>query len=197
MIILLDAGHGGVIAGNYQTAGRRSPVWKDGSQLFEGEFNRWIVNGISERLSMRRIPYVLISPEQRDVGLKTRVNRANIYAKKPSLYVSIHANAGGGSGFEVYTSKGTTKSDYISNFFAEEFMKTFPERRLRADLGDGDLDKDRNFYVLKNTKIPAVLTENFFMDNEDECRNIMLTTAGREKIVDFHVKAIVRLLDEN
>ena len=40
MIVLLDNGHGGIINGEYQTPGKRSPVWADGSQLFEGEFNR-------------------------------------------------------------------------------------------------------------------------------------------------------------
>jgi N-acetylmuramoyl-L-alanine amidase len=40
---LFDNGHGGVIDGKYQTAGKRSPVWEDGSQLLEGVFNRAIV----------------------------------------------------------------------------------------------------------------------------------------------------------
>lgn len=195
MIILLDAGHGGIVNGVYQTAGKRSPVWSDGSQLYEGEFNRWIVNGLSERLSLQRIPYVLICPEQRDVSLRTRVNRANIYADQSCIYISIHSNAGGGSGFEVFTSKGATESDHIADFFAEEFAQEFPDSRLRADLSDGDYDKDRNFYVLKHTKMPAVLTENFFMDNEEECREILLTVSGRAKIVNFHEKAILRYLN--
>jgi len=195
MIILLDAGHGGIINGVYQTAGKRSPIWSDGSQLYEGEFNRWVVNGLSEKLSLQGIPYVLICPEQRDVSLKARVNRANAYANQPCIYVSVHSNAGGGSGFEVFTSEGKTESDLIANFFAEEFRNEFPDSRLRADLSDGDYDKDRNFYVLKNTKMPAVLTENFFMDNEDECRRILLTSWGRAKIVDFHEKAIVKYLN--
>lgn len=192
MLILLDAGHGGVIDGVYQTSGKRSPRWEDGSQLFEGEFNRWIVNGLSERLSQRRIPYVLIAPEQRDVTLGTRVTRANRYRGKSSLYVSVHANAGGGSGFEVYSSKGTTKSDAAAHCFAEEFVREFPDRPLRADVRDGDFDKDRNFFVLKHTAMPAVLTENFFMDNEEECRQILMTPEGRRRIVDFHERAIVR-----
>ena len=33
-IVILDNGHG------EETAGKRSPVWGDGSQLFEWEFNR-------------------------------------------------------------------------------------------------------------------------------------------------------------
>ena len=36
--ILLDNGHG------YDTPGKRSPIWPDGSQLFEWEFNRDIVS---------------------------------------------------------------------------------------------------------------------------------------------------------
>jgi N-acetylmuramoyl-L-alanine amidase len=29
-------------------------------------------------------------------------------------------------------------------------------------MSDGDPDKEANLYVIKNTKCPAVLTENFF-----------------------------------
>lgn len=196
MLILLDAGHGGIINGVYQTAGKRSPVWSDGSQLFEGEFNRWIANALAERLSAQGIPYVLISPEQRDVSLQTRVKRANSYSDESCIYVSIHSNAGGGRGFEVFTSEGTTLSDKIANYFALAFKEEFPDSPLRADLRDGDYDKDRNFYVLKNTKMPAVLTENFFMDNEKECREILLTPEGRNKIVNFHEMAIVNFIKD-
>lgn len=195
MLILLDAGHGGIINGQYQTAGKRSPIWDDGSQLFEGEFNRWIVNRLAEKLSIRSIPYVLICPEQKDLTLRTRVKRANQYADQNCFYLSIHANAGGGSGFEVYTSEGTTESDRIANFFAEEFKRAFPDRPLRADLRDGDYDKDKNFYVVRNTIMPAVLTENLFMDNEFECRNILLSSTGRSKIVDFHERAVLRYIE--
>lgn len=197
MLILLDAGHGGIINGEYQTAGKRSPVWSDGSQLFEGEFNRWIVNKIAERLSIRNIPYVLISPEQRDVSLKTRVERANKYAGQPCVFISVHANAGGGKGFEVFSSEGTTLSDRLAHYCGEEFQKEFPDRRLRADLSDGDYDKDKNFYVLANTLMPAVLTENFFMDNEEECRNILMKPEGRSKIADFHVRAIEKFIQNH
>ena len=42
LVILLDAGHGGIIDGKYQTSGKRSPKWKDGTQYFEGVGNRQI-----------------------------------------------------------------------------------------------------------------------------------------------------------
>ncbi len=41
---IFDNGHGGIIDGVYQTAGKRSPLWPDGEILYEGEFNRGIVN---------------------------------------------------------------------------------------------------------------------------------------------------------
>ena len=54
--VILDAGHGGIIAGEYQTAGKRSPVWSDGTILYEGEFNRAIKARVIERLSAVYIP---------------------------------------------------------------------------------------------------------------------------------------------
>ena len=35
-------------------------------------------------------------------------------------------------------------------------------KKLRTDYADNDPDKESNFYVLKHTNCPAVLTENFF-----------------------------------
>ncbi|PTX58986.1 N-acetylmuramoyl-L-alanine amidase [Kordia periserrulae] len=196
MIVLLDNGHGGLINGTYQTPGKRSPIWNDGSQLFEGEFNRAIVNGIIEELTALRIPYDNIAPEYRDVTLETRVRRANRYGSRNCFYISVHSNAGGGHGSEIFTSVNNTKSDKIATVFGEEYKRVFPDRRLRTDFSDGDLDKEKNFYVLKNTKMPAILTENFFMDNEEECKTLLMTREGREKIIRYHVDAIKRVQHE-
>ena len=191
MLVLLDNGHGGLINGNYQTPGKRSPIWADGSQLFEGEFNRAIVNGIIEELTRLNIRYVNIAPEYEDISLAERVSRANAYDGEKCFFVSIHSNAGGGTGSEVYTTDGKTQSDPIATLFAQTFAKVFPECKFRADFSDGDPDKESNFYVIKNTKMPAILTENFFMDNEKECKELLMTRLGRQRIIDYHVKAIV------
>ncbi len=191
MTVLLDNGHGGLINGIYQTPGKRSPVWKDKTILYEGEFNRAIVNAIIEQLTILKIPYVNIAPEYTDVTLSERVKRANTYSSANSFYLSIHSNAGGGSGSEIYTSKGNTKSDSIATIFGDIYKNIFPERKLRTDYLDGDLDKEVDFYVIKNTKMPAILIENFFMDNEEECKNLLMSRTGRQRIVDYHVKSIV------
>jgi N-acetylmuramoyl-L-alanine amidase len=40
--------------------------------------------------------------------------------------------------------------------------KNLKDKKLRTDYLDKDSDIESNFYVLKHTLCPAVLTENFF-----------------------------------
>lgn len=190
--VILDNGHGN------NTAGKRSPVWADGSQLFEYEFNRDIVRRIAEKLEAENIPYRILVPEENDIGLSERARRANAIAKEnggKAYVLSIHANAGGGTGWEVWTSPGQTAADKIATVFFEEAGREFtPDGwRMRADYSDGDPDKEANFTILIKTTCPAILTENFFMDTEKDCRFIM-SDAGRERIANMHVAAIKRVM---
>lgn len=75
------------------TAGKRSPVWDDGfPQLFEGEFNRAIVRRLVEMCQYAGIRFVNIVPEDDDITLRTRSNRANELhdAGEKCIYLSIH-----------------------------------------------------------------------------------------------------------
>ena len=191
MIAILDNGHG------VDCAGKRSPIWGDGSQLFEWEFNRDIVRRLSEMLVRGGIPYEVLVPEMSDVPLSERCRRANeIYDRNNGqcFLISVHANAGGGSGIEVYTSRGETRADAIAselyNQLDEEFGGEWP---MRADWADGDPDKEEGFYILSRTKCPAVLVELFFMDNERDCRFI-LSGKGRQRCASAIYKAIRNIL---
>ena len=64
---IFDNGHGGIIDGVYQTAGKRSPKWGDGTQLFEGEFNRSIVNRLVKLCKAKNIEYVNLVDTNEDV----------------------------------------------------------------------------------------------------------------------------------
>ena len=185
---LLDSGHGGIIDGVYQTKGKRSPKWEDGTQLFEGEFNRDIVKRIAKQCEELEIEHKILVPEDKDITLKERVKRANaIHQKdKRTIYVSVHANAGGGTGYEVFTSKGSTQSDGVAEVFNRQAKKTFPEMKMRGV-------KEANFYVLKYTAMPAVLTENFFMDTYDPDCKLIMSEKGRQRVADAHINAIKEL----
>lgn len=187
-MVILDNGHGN------DTAGKRSPVWKDGSQLMEYEFNRDVVNMIHSSLGSLGIVSTILVPEINDISLKARCDRANvIYTKLKQTHnvflVSVHANAGGGIGWECFTSKGETQSDKLAEHLYDSAISFWKNKKMRMDTSDGDKDKEENFYILKNTLCPAVLTENFFYDNEAECRYLM-SREGREEVAKVHVDGI-------
>tara|TARA_S200002703_G_scaffold118613_1_gene104277 strand:+ start:97 stop:705 length:609 start_codon:yes stop_codon:yes gene_type:complete len=169
--VILDNGHGGVINGVYQTKGKRSPDWDKGV-LYEGEFNRAIVNRIVNLLSVSsaigfKVPYYNISPELTDVSLGTRVNRANkIYAENPNTYLlSIHANAGGGTGGEIFVHpEASDESRIIADRFAG-YVKGIGGLKWRPASAN-NLVKEANYKILRKTNCPAMLLEVAFMDNE-------------------------------
>ena len=193
---LLDPGHGGIINGIYQTSGKRSPTWKDGlikSVLYEGEFNRDIVKRLAAMLKWAGIEHRILVPEEHDISLSERVSRAKAWNSN-AVYLSIHANAGGGRGYEAYTSPGQTASDEIATVILDSFANIFPEATPRLDITEGDdPDKEAKFYVLVETPMPAVLTESFFMDTEDECKKYLMTPEGRNLIALAHYQAIANI----
>ena len=121
MTVILDNGHG------KKTSGKRSPVWPDGSQLFEWEFNRDIVSRICDMLDAVGIRYERLVPEDVDISLKERCRRANAINDRTDgqcFLISIHGNAGGGTGWECYTSPGLTASDEIATALCTAFTFT-------------------------------------------------------------------------
>lgn len=189
--IIIDAGHGN------NSPGKRSPIWKDGKQLFEWEFNRDVAERIAHKLGAIYVPNRLLVTEKEDIQLSERCRRVNnicrIHGKDNCILISIHANAGGGTGFEVFTSTGRTKSDEYATILITEFGYEFPNEKVRTDYSDGDSDKEAGFYILKHTQCPAILSENMFMDNERDCRKLM-DDNFRERIAEAHVRAILRML---
>ena len=196
---IFDNGHGGVIDGVYQTQGKRSPVWPDGEVLYEGEFNRAIVDRLMVLCEANSIDAVNLVATRKDVSLSERVETANKLAKssdKPCIYVSIHANGfsnESANGWEVFTSPGETKSDEIATILYEKADEEFPERAMRPSTVDGDPDKEANFYVLVNTTMPAILSENFFMTNYRECHEILMSESGRNRVAKIHFQMIQQL----
>lgn len=194
----LDNGHGT----REYTKGKLSPMWGDTPQIFEGEYNRRLVEEIEKQAIRLGINVQRITPENQDIPLETRVKRVNALAStfgKDNFYlISVHLNAGPQTqekhqGWEVWTSVGQTKSDTIATHFfnvaKEEFPSTIP---MRADYTDGDPDKESQFYILRKTICPAILTENLFMTSHQDCRYLN-SPQGFDKIVSIHVKAMEEL----
>lgn len=195
---LVDPGHGGLINGIYQTAGKRSPKFDDGSVLYEGVNNRDNANRLMDALEKEGIKSVDIINSESDVSLVERVRRANLLAKGGNcVYISIHSDAHGNgsewtpaSGMSVYTSPGQTKSDEFAQLVIDRLQANFGETvKWRTDKSDGDEDKEENFYVLKETSCPAILIEAGFHTNKEEAKK-MLSEDWKNKLTKSLVEAI-------
>ena len=202
---IFDNGHGGIIDGVYQTSGKRSPKWDDGSILYEGEFNRAIVNRLMKLCSDAGIECVNLVDTQEDIPLSRRTNKANdIYRERADkggkcIYVSVHANGfskESANGWSVYTSEGETKSDIVASVLAKKAAAEFPDEKMRKDTRDGDADKESNFWVLRKTVMPSILSENFFMTNYSNCHKYLLSEDGRDRIAKIHFQ-MIQEVEEN
>ena len=199
-LYIFDPGHGGLVDGKYQTAGKRSPKFADGRVLFEGVNNRDNVQRIMKAFIDNGLECVDVVDSEKDVSLIERVKKANKLSKdRKCVYISIHSDANGdgvkwdqASGMSVYTSKGQTKSDIFASIVIDELYNKFTSTiKWRTDSTDGDKDKEENFYVLKNTDCPAILCELGFHTNEAETKR-MMTLDYKNKIVDAMVASAIK-----
>ena len=186
-VIIFDAGHGGIIDGVYQTSGKRSPKWKDGRQLFEGEFNRDVVSRIMVLMEAHSFPYIDVVDTLEDKPLSQRTKAANKFfhtVTEDCILCSVHGNAGGGTGHETFTSPGLTDSDGYAETIIQHLVEGFPELRLRKDDSDGDNDKEAKFWMVTKTDMPAFLIECAFMDTLDPDCELMMSSEGRQRFAE-------------
>lgn len=190
-LVLLDAGHG------VDTPGKRSPIWKDGTQLFEWEFNRYIVDKISQYLTASRIANIKLIATDNDVPLSERSNLVNNlyhkYKKDYFVYLySIHGNAYKNekvNGIEAFTTVGLTVSDTIADITLQELAKLGWNMRYS---GKTKLNKDLDYWILKKTNCPSIITESGFYTNYEECKK-MLDPYWRNQIALAHIRAAVKI----
>ena len=202
--VLLDNGHG------VNTPGKMSPKLDDGRQLFEWAYAREIVNGIAEKLKAEGIPYYLVHPEDEEIksqsnDLILRTNRANAkHAElkkegKTSLFISIHVNAAGNSskwntasGWTVYIAKSASIN---SKKLAQILYGEAEKRNLKGNRSIGpEKYLVNDFWVVRKTVMPAVLTENLFMDNKNDVE-FLLSDEGKRTIIDLHVEGIKKYIE--
>ena len=198
---LLDNGHGRL------QKGKRSPLFEDGTQLQEWEFNRDIVRRIIPQLEEAGVQFMNVVPED-EVGsfLKERVARANaasspLFGTNNRIFLSIHANAlgmgdwvDGANGIEVWHYPGNLTGKKLASAFQRALMTELPEWKDRG-IKSHSIGSSRIFYVLRNTAMPAVLTENGFYTDKKEA-TLLKKPEIRQKIADAHVNAILKIEKE-
>ena len=196
MKILLDNGHG------QNTPGKRSP---DGF-FREYAYTRFLASQIQEQLIALGLDAQLLVPELEDISLPERCRRVNAFCqefgKDQVILVSLHVNAAGNGrewmnarGLSCYTTRGETAADGLATALYEAAKDWLPGMRLRSDYTDGDPDIEKDFYLLRHTQCPAVLTENLFMDNKEDVA-FLESGEGAQAIINLHVEGIFRYINK-
>lgn len=192
MIILIDNGHG------YDTVGKCSP---DG-RIREYAWTRDIAKRLQAKLRQSGLDARLIVTEQNDISLRERCRRVNDICKtvgaKNCLLVSIHINAAGGDG-KWHTASGF--SGWVApnaSANSKRFAKLLHDEAVKVGLkGNRSIPPEKywigNFAIVRDTNCPAVLTENLFMDNQQEV-DYLLSETGKNTIVQMHFQSIKKYI---
>ncbi|MBM7646375.1 N-acetylmuramoyl-L-alanine amidase [Scopulibacillus daqui] len=156
-------------------------------------------NGLEEKnitLEISKEIYHILTSEYSDVSVKMsrtgdtyptlaeRTNEANQWGA--DFFLSIHINSGGGEGYEDYIDTGlsdSSRTGQIRNDIHSEVIKV-------NGLGDRG-EKKADYYVLRNTIMPAVLTENGFIDNAGDAAK-MKDPSWITAVARGHVNGLVK-----
>lgn len=162
MKILIDPGHGGPDPGACANGIRECDYVLGLSRLL---MNALRMLGHSAHLT-RAADFALGNDKGSDLAARCHIEQS----WGPDVFISVHCNASTSpaSGFEVWTSVGETQADQVAENILNAFHNAFPLRPIRRDMSDGDGDWESNFYVLRNTRCPAVLVECGFLTNTEE-----------------------------
>ncbi|MCB2292494.1 N-acetylmuramoyl-L-alanine amidase [Clostridium algoriphilum] len=125
----------------------------------EDELNKEVGVKVMEKLKQLKHEVVYCTPSSDSSLSNSLYRRTNIAnEEKVDFYVSIHFNGGGGRGTEV--------------FAISESGKKIARRVVNEIAALGYINrgvKEGSFlYVLKNTKMPAILVEGGFVDSKED-----------------------------
>ncbi|MGG0794167.1 N-acetylmuramoyl-L-alanine amidase family protein [Brevibacillus laterosporus] len=152
-LIVVDAGHGGHDVGAKGTVGN-----------YEKDFTLSVANRLVEYLKQHK-EFQVVATRSTDtyLTLKERTDIANEI--DADVFISVHANS-----FKPET-RGTETYYYNQNSL--DLARVVHKHLLAATQFPDRKVKQNNFYVVKNTKMPAVLTETGFLTNQIENTQLM------------------------
>lgn len=123
-----------------------------------------------------------------NADLMQRVQAANAWAA--DLYVSIHVNCVDDPAPAYYSTW-----IYDTGGEAEKLAKAVHPQVVKATGAPDGSIRTANFYVLRKTDMPAILTENLFISNPGQ-EAALKTDAMRDAIAQAHCDGILKYLGE-
>ncbi len=156
MLVVIDPGH------NYNTV----DTGATGNGLREQDITYFIAEKLKPLLERNGFEVIMtrnslkenVSTESVSASLARRAEIANTAGA--DLFISIHCNAGGGTGTESYYCVGSGLSKIFAGFLQDGMVEA-------VGLSDRGV-KSARYAVLRNTDMVAALLETAFIDNEGD-----------------------------
>lgn len=176
MKLYIDPGHGGA----------------DPGAVGNGLKEKNVVLDIAKRLrtillkEYQQIDIRLSRTKDQTKSLFQRTNEANSWGA--DYFVSIHCNAfnGHAHGYEDFI-----YSKLASNSRTANYQKVLHEEITKRIGLKNRGRKKANFHVLRETRMPAFLSENGFIDNKQNAAS-MKSATWREKVAEGHAVGIAK-----
>lgn len=150
--VFIDAGHGGSDSGAVS------------GKFVEKELNLTVAKEVKRLLQANGIEVKMSREDDTTVSLADRCKMANTWGA--DYFVSIHHNAGGGDGYDVIHSIAGGKGKELAQKIATEFQKIGQNPHGQGVWAKRGKNGDYH-YVIRETKMPAVITEFAFLDSKD------------------------------
>ena len=178
-LVVIDPGHGGPDPGAIGIGGiRETDVVLQVSKI------------VKNLLSEKGVKVKLTRNNEVDLDLPPRVSIANNMGA--DIFVSIHANASRGKRKDV----NGLETFYYRGWRGRLLAKRIQKQILRVSPGSPDRGvKQGRFYVIKNTRMPAVLVEIGFLTGRLDARRLE-KTAHRKRIAYAIAKGILEYLSK-
>lgn len=193
-VVLISAGHGDVLFGEYTTKGKQSPEWPNGVKIYEGSSVKDLAYNLVKEIRALDWPAMILNPELHDLDLHIKSARENSFYRQyneKTYLLELHHNAEptedadyeddyglkgfgrlpGASGTEIWTSPGETKADpFVDGIFEyiEKHPEFFGKFRHHTKMKNRK-DKEAYFHMLTQTSSPAAIFEWLFMTSYRDC----------------------------
>ncbi|AGB40685.1 N-acetylmuramoyl-L-alanine amidase [Halobacteroides halobius DSM 5150] len=179
--IIIDAGHGGVDPGTHKNG------------VLEKNINLAIAKKLANFLSRGNFNLIMTRTEDRlyqddrNKDIRHRVKVAN--QNKADLLVSIHVNSFPSSssfGGQTFYASDDKQGKKLAAAIQKQLIAIQPQNHRQI--------KSASYYLLKKTKIPAVIIEVGFISNSQD-RNRITNPKKQEKIARAIGKGVINYLN--
>lgn len=123
------------------------------------------------------------------VELIDRTNDANAWGA--DYFLSIHINSGGGTGYEDYIHSALSDNSHTANL-----RHTIHTEIVKLNNMRNRGKKKANFHVLRESTMPAMLTENGFIDTKADADK-MKQASWLDNVARGHVNGLEKALGLN